>query len=194
MRREGPARKVEYLRTLAHLQKCMRDHSCRYGFIMTEIELVCVRAGCDERGHPYFGFLEVAEPTETKAFARNDSVRMDNGAGDITMTVTLALYYLLMLAKSTPLPGQPASFMDVGGSGALSRSKVWDGGNGANTLCIDEDGDVEESGKDGKDKWIPEPQMGEKREARTVRGWVWPSDPWHKREGERGSGRGGRRG
>ncbi|KIX08285.1 uncharacterized protein Z518_02941 [Rhinocladiella mackenziei CBS 650.93] len=199
MRREGPARKVEYLRTLAHLQKCMRDHSCRYGFIITEIELVCVRAGCDERGQPYFGFLEVAEAVETKTFARKDGgALMGRGDGEVSMTVTLALYYLLMLAKSTPLPGQPASFMDVGGPGALTRQRVWDGGNGVNTVSVDEDGDVEELGKDGKDKWIPEPQMGEKREARTVRGWVWPSDPWHKREGERGerggAARGGRRG
>ena len=193
MRREGPARKVEYLRTLAHLQKCMRDHSCRYGFIITEIELVCVRAGCDDRGQPYFGFIEVAEAVETKTFARDEKAE-----GEVNMSVTLALYYLLMLAKSTPLPGQPGSFMDVGGPGALTRSRVWDGGNqNGNVLTIDEDGDVEELGKDGKDKWIPEPQMGEKREARTVRGWVWPNDPWHKREGERGergSGRGGKRG
>ncbi|KAI1624867.1 hypothetical protein EDD37DRAFT_657336 [Exophiala viscosa] len=198
MRREGPARKVEYLRTLAHLQKCMRDHSCRYGFIITEIELVCVRAGCDDRDQPYFGFLEVAEAVETKTFSGRDSDMSRAGVnGEIIMTVTMTLYYLLMLAKATPLPGQPSSYMDVGGSGALSRSRVWDGGSGGSTICIDEDGDVEELGKDGKDKWIPEPQMGEKREARTVRGWVWPSDPWHKREGERGergSGRAGRRG
>ncbi|KAG9782529.1 hypothetical protein KCU88_g3209, partial [Aureobasidium melanogenum] len=187
MRREGPARKVEYLRTLAHLQKCMRDHSCRYGFIMTEIELVCVRAGCDDRGQPYFGYLEVAESVETKTAARGlDGVPLNGGSGEVDMTVTLALYYLLMLAKTTPLPGEPASFMDVGGPGALTRQRVWTGGNGETTVMFDEDGDVEELGKDGKDKWIPEPQMGEKREARTVRGWVWPSDPWHKREGERG--------
>ncbi|KIW40234.1 uncharacterized protein PV06_07448 [Exophiala oligosperma] len=186
MRREGPARRVEYLRTLAHLQKCMRDHSCRYGFIITEIELVCVRAGCDERDQPYFGLLEVAEAVETKTFAVNEGNL--TGSGNISMTVTLALYYLLMLAKATPLPGEPGSYMDVGGSGALSRQRVWDGGNGtaAGTLAIDDDGNIEELGKDGKDRWIPEPQMGEKREARTVRGWVWPSDPWHKREGERG--------
>lgn len=198
MRREGPARKVEYLRALAHLQKCMRDHSCRYGFIITEIELVCVRAGCDERGQPYFGFLEVAEAVETKTSARNNAgAPMSSRDGEVDMTVNLALYYLLMLAKATPLPGQPASFMDVGGPGALTRQRVWDGGNGENALTIDEDGDIEELGKDGKDRWIPEPQMGERREARTVRGWVWPSDPWHKREGERGErasgARGGRR-
>jgi len=68
----------------------------------------------------------------------------------------------------------------------LTRQRVWDGGNGGNVITIDEDGDVEELGKDGKDKWIPEPQMGEKREARTVRGWVWPSDPWHRGKGSVG--------
>lgn len=189
MRREGPSRKVEYLRGLAHLQKCMRDHSCRYGFIITEIELVCVRAGCDERGQPYFGFLEIAEAVETKTFAQKDGGNPGGSSHfDIDMTVTLALYYLLMLAKATPLPGQPASFMDVGGPGALTRQRVWDGGNGPSRIPLDEDEDDEdeELGKDGKDKWIPEPQMGEKREAKTVRGWVLPSDPWHKREGERG--------
>ena len=165
MRREGPARKVQYLKGLAHLQKCMREHSCRYGFIMSEIELVCVRAGCDESDQPYFGFLEISEAIPVKQ------------AGDGKMTVTLALYLLLMLGKSTPLPGQPAGFMDVGGPGAMTRQRVWDG----------RDVGVEERGKDGKDKWIPEPQVGERRDAKTVRGWVLPSDPWHKREG--GGGR-----
>jgi len=188
MRREGPARKVEYLKTLAHLQKCMRDHSCRYGFIITEIELVCVRAGCDARDQPYFGYLEVADAIETKTAARESG----NAKGDaeVPMTVTLALYFLLMLAKATPLPGQPSSFMDVGGPGALTRQRVWDWSGRDEDDADEED---EERGKDGKDKWIPEPQMGEKREARTVRGWVWPSDPWHKREGERGVERRGRR-
>ena len=176
MRREGPARKVEYLRGLAHLQKCMRDHSCRYGFILTEIELVCVRAGCDDKGQPYFGYLELSEGIATK-----QSVHAVDAEGadaspepeEVPMTVSLALYYLLMLAKATPLPGQPSSFMDVGGPGAMTRQRVWHG----------VDNIEEERGKEGKDKWVPEPQMGEKRDAKTARGWVWPNDPWHKREG-----------
>ena len=165
MRREGPARKVQYLKGLAHLQKCMREHSCRYGFIMSEIELVCVRAGCDDSEQPYFGYVEVSDAIPVKQ------------AGEGAMTVTLALYLLLMLGKSTPLPGQPPGFMDVGGPGAMTRQRVWDG----------KDVSAEERGKDGKDKWIPEPQVGEKRDAKTVRGWVMPADPWHKREG--GGGR-----
>ena len=157
MRREGPARKVEYLRGLAHLQKCMRDHSCRYGFILTEIELVCVRAGCDDKGQPYFGYLELSEGIATKTSVRPvDNTVEGTGAAtpepeEVPMTVSLALYYLLMLAKATPLPGQPSSFMDVGASGAMTRQRVWHG----------MDNDEEERGKDGKDKWIPEPQMGE---------------------------------
>lgn len=179
MRREGPARRVEYLKGLAHLQKCMRDHSCRYGFIITEIELLCVRAGCDDRGMPYFGHLELAEAIPTKTAFTISVEDMMDGA-EVPMTATLGLYFLLMLAKQHPLPGQPSSFMDVGAAGTLSRQRTWEG------LDLDE----EERGKDGKDKWIPEPQMGEKREAKTVRGWVWPSDPWHKREGGGGKRRG----
>jgi hypothetical protein len=174
MRREGPARKVEYLKGLAHLQKCMRDHSCRYGFIMTEIELLCVRAGCDERGMPFFGHLELAEAIPTKSAFDPTSI-----SHDMPLTATLGLYLLLMLAKSTPLPGQAGSFMDVGGPGALTRQRVWHG----------QDVPEEEQGKEGRDKWIPEPQVGEKREAKTVRGWVWPADPWSKRENPQGAKR-----
>lgn len=181
MRRESPARKVDYLNGLSHLQKCMRDHSCRYGFILTEIELVCVRAGCDDNGQPYFGYLEVSEAIATKNAAPVSQFAAESGTPEpveTPLTVTLALYYLLMLAKSTPLPGQPGSFMDVGGPGALTRQRIWSGMDLAENA----------RGKDGKDKWIPEPQMGEKRDAKRIRGWVWPQDPWHKREGN-GSGK-----
>ena len=182
MRRESPARKVDYLNGLSHLQKCMRDHSCRYGFIVTEIELVCVRAGCDEKGQPYFGYLELSEAIATKTAAPVSSPSNADGEfggmsplaepHDAPLTVSLALYYLVMLAKSTPLPGQPGSFMDVGGPGALTRQRVWHG------LDLPE----EEWGKDGRDKWIPEPQVSEKRDAKRSRGWILPGDPWHKRE------------
>ena len=185
MRRESPARKVDYLNGLSHLQTCMRDHSCRYGFILTEIELVCVRAGCDDNGQPYFGHLEVSEAIATKDAASAPQFSTDSGSPEpveTPLTVTLALYYLLMLAKSIPLPGQPGSFMDVGGPGALTRQRTWSGMDLADS----------ERGKEGKDKWIPEPQMGEKRDAKRIRGWVWPSDPWHKREGN-GSGKRGAR-
>ncbi|KAL1974064.1 hypothetical protein VTN31DRAFT_5624 [Thermomyces dupontii] len=183
MRNEPPHRRVEYLRGLAHLQRCMREHSCRYGFIVTEIELVCVRAGCDDGDDvPYFGLLELSAPIALKEFASTD---MDTqqpttpGAGlpspsltdpinndhlDIPMTASLALYFLLMLSKSVPLPNQPSGHLNVGGPGALTRQRIL---------------------PEPKDKWIPEPQLGEKRDAKRVRGWIWPQDPWHRREGAR---------
>jgi hypothetical protein len=187
MRQESPARKVDYLSGLSHLQKCMRDHSCRYGFILTEIELVCVRAGCDDKGQPYFGYLEVSDAIATNNAALPSSISSETGTpepAETPLTVMLALYYLLMLTKSTPLPGQPGSFMDVGGPGTLTRQRTWSG----------TDVDAAARGKDGKDKWIPEPQMGEKRDAKRNRGWVWPHDPWHKREGSGAGKRGSRAG
>ncbi|PYH41370.1 uncharacterized protein BP01DRAFT_407226 [Aspergillus saccharolyticus JOP 1030-1] len=191
MRNEAPHRRVEYLNGLAHLQRCMREHSCRYGFILTEIELVCVRAGCDEGDDvPYFGFLEVSAPIPTKLAAYGDysadrcpyphspapsndsslasqspvldAYRMPSEGLEGPMTASLALYFLLMLSKSVPLPSQPSAHLNVGGPGALTRQRVL---------------------PDGKDKWIPEPQIGERRDAKRVRGWVWPQDAWHRREG-----------
>ena len=178
----SPARKVDYMNGLAHLQKCMRDHSCRYGFIITEIELVCVRAGCDETGSPWFGVLEVGEAVELKTA----SEKAGTGYGtpepeEMKLTVSLALYYLLMLAKATPLPGQAGGFMDVGGPGAMTRQRILPSGDVAGA----------ERKADGRDKWIPDPQVGEKRDAKRVRGWVWPADPWHKREGMGVGRRGG---
>ncbi|KAL2827070.1 hypothetical protein BDW59DRAFT_179270 [Aspergillus cavernicola] len=195
MRNEAPHRRVEYLNGLAHLQRCMREHSCRYGFIITEIELVCVRAGCDQGDDvPYFGFLELSAPIPTNVAANPTGVGMPKPTAyaspssptpsvdssiasqsprqegfipspealNVPMTASLALYFLLMLSKSVPLPSQPSSHLNVGGPGALTRQR---------TL------------PDGKDKWIPEPQIGEKRDAKRVRGWVWPHDAWHRREG-----------
>lgn len=193
MRNERPHRRVEYLKGLAHLQRCMREHSCRYGFIMTEIELVCVRAGCDDGDDvPYFGFLELSTPVATKestgtfdanaatldgcsdtpspADSRSVSPELlgtfDNASHglNVPMTATLGLYFLLMLSKAVPLPSQPSGHLNVGGHGALTRQRIL---------------------PDAKDKWIPEPQLGEKRDAKRVRGWVWPHDAWHRREGSR---------
>ncbi|KAF3387180.1 hypothetical protein F1880_001012 [Penicillium rolfsii] len=198
MRNEAPHRRVEYLNGLAHLQRCMREHSCRYGFIITEIELVCVRAGCDTGDDvPYFGFLEIAAPIplmtaatqshtvhrevpplatpisarsfSSSSHASSSHSRQDSPASEdvedsftAPMTASMALYFLLMLSKSVPLPYQPSAHLNVGGPGALTRQRIL---------------------PEPKDKWIPEPQIGERRDAKRVRGWVWPGDAWHRREG-----------
>ncbi|KAI9762710.1 MAG: hypothetical protein M1840_001177 [Geoglossum simile] len=148
MRAESPHKQVEYLQGLAHLHRHMREHGTRYGYIITEIELVCVRAHSDSSSTPYFGFLELATAIQL------------NVSGPGRLTACLALWYLHMLAKEQPLPGQLGYKLDVGAPAALSRQHCW----------------VE------KDGWIPEPQLGEKREARRVRGWVFPNEPLHRKE------------
>lgn len=150
MRADAPHRKVEYLLGLSHLHRYMREHSCRYGFIMTEIELVCVRAGTESV--PHFGYLELAPP-----------IRLNSTSG---LTACLALWYLHMLAKEVPLPGQAHWKMEVGGAAACTRQK-----------CL------------SKDTWIPEPQLAEKREAKRSRGFVFCTDPLHRRELPRAVGR-----
>ena len=108
MRRDAGQPKILYLTALAQLHRYMREHSCRYGFIMTEIELVCVRAGTEET--PYFGLLELAPTIELKT---------QSG-----LTACLALWYLHMLANNIPLPGQCGWKMDVGPPGAMTRTKI----------------------------------------------------------------------
>ena len=146
MRHEQGWNKILYLEGLAALHHHMRQHQCRYGFIMTETELVCVRAGTDDT--PYFGHLELAPVIET---------RSQEG-----LTVCLGLWFLHMLAKEEPLPGQCSWRMNIGAPAAMTRQHV-----------------LEE-----KDGWIPEPNQNERRDAKRVRGWTFPKDPWNKkREG-----------
>ncbi|MCJ1440662.1 MAG: hypothetical protein MMC23_001148 [Stictis urceolatum] len=141
--------KVRYLEGLSFLHRHMREHGTRYGFIMTETELVCARAGTNDV--PFFGHLELSDPIE-----------MRSAEG---MTVCLGLWFLHMLAKEEPLPGQVGWRMNVGAPQALTRRIV-----------------MEE-----KDEWMPSPQVGEKREAKRIRGWVLPADPWNKKR-EAGKG------
>ncbi|KAI4226733.1 MAG: hypothetical protein L6R40_008268 [Gallowayella cf. fulva] len=155
MRHDKGHRRVQYLAGLAHIHRYMREHSCRYGFIITEIELVCVRLGGnnnnnnndDDDNIPCFGYLELAPTIELK--------QQNEG-----LTACLALWYLHMLAKDEPLPGQLGWRVEIGPPGDVTRSKV----------------------KEKKDEWIPEPGIAEKRQAKTIRGWVMPGDPWNRRK------------
>lgn len=145
MHANGPAAKIDYLRELACLHMHMREHGARYGFIITEIELVCVRAGTDHV--PYFGFLELSTPIQLEA------------SGKDTMTAGLALWYLHMLAKNSPLPGQCGWKLDVGGPAALTRKNHLE-----------------------RDKWMLKPEGREKRDAKRNRGWVMPDEPLSRKE------------
>ncbi|KAH7552716.1 hypothetical protein BM1_08667 [Bipolaris maydis] len=173
MRSESPPKQVLYLQGLAHLQRVMREHGCRYGFIMTEIELLCVRCGGPsdmstpdpttvnaQTGVPIFGYLETSAPISLSTNGSHPET------GDMQLTAALALWYLHMLAKENPFEGMGTWRMDVGGPAALTRQNFLE-----------------------KDSWIPKPQLGEKREAKRIRGWVFPDEPLSKREcgkGKRG--------
>jgi hypothetical protein len=166
MRGESPPKQVLYLQGLAHLHRVMREHGCRYGFIMTEIELLCVRCGGPssaatvdpttvnaQTGTPIFGYLEVSAPIRLSTQGTHPET------GGIQMTAGLALWYLHMLAKENPFAGMGTWRMEVGGPAALTRQNHLD-----------------------KDKWIPKPNLSEKREAKRVRGWVFPDEPLSKKE------------
>jgi hypothetical protein len=166
MRVGGPNKQVLYLQGFAHLHRVMREHGCRYGFIMNEIELLCVRCGgppsaastdtstVNSNGSiPLFGYLELSAPIRMSTQGTNPQT------GETQMTAGLALWYLHMLAKENPLPGSMSWRMEVGGPSALTRQNV-----------------VE------RDSWIPKPNMSEKREAKRLRGWVWPEDPYNRKE------------
>ena len=110
--------RIQHLKGLAALHGFMRDDGCRYGFIMTELELVCVRYGVDTRdATPITGFLELSDPVRmsTSSDRTKDFVIGDSRQGDLStipMTADLALFYLHMLAKEEPLPGQFGCWLD----------------------------------------------------------------------------------
>ncbi len=162
MRVEGNIKRVEYLRGLAHLHHAMREHGTRYGFILTEIELVLVRNGAE--GTPHFGYLEVTSVQLAAAGIDDDSE--DEGT---PLTACLALWGLCMLAGDEPRPGHAPWKAEIGAPAEGTRRKAL-----------------------ARDDWMPQPQLAEKREAKRARGWVLPEDPVGRKElGKRGVRYGG---
>ncbi|EMC92820.1 hypothetical protein BAUCODRAFT_77478 [Baudoinia panamericana UAMH 10762] len=146
--------KVRYQQTLAKLHYFMRDHGTRYGFIITEIELVCIRIGGPlTEAKPLFGMMEIATPVEIAT----SGLRED---GTLKMTAGLALWWLHMLARDQPFEGQHHWKLDVGPPGALSRQHHLP----------------------KRDEWMPKLSQKEKRAAKRIRGWVLPDEPLSKRE------------
>jgi len=170
MRAESAPQQVKYLRGLAQLHRIMREHGCRYGFIITEIELLCVRAAAedgpyfaskhnpnpsrvDEGPKPIFGMLETAAPVSLR------TAGPDPATGAARMTAGLALWFLHVLAKDEPLPGYAPWKMDVGGPAAVTRQN-----------CRP------------RDSWMPKVVATETRPAKRLRGWVYPEEPFNRRE------------
>jgi hypothetical protein len=168
MRVEGNIKRVEYLRGLAHLHHAMREHGCRYGFILTEIELVFVRNGAE--GTPHFGFLEVGSVQLAASSSSNPEQDGDVVGGgmvqpeDAQMTACLALWGLCMLAGDEPMPGHAHWKAEIGAPADGTRRKALP-----------------------RDAWMPQPQLAEKREAKRARGWILPECPVGRKEvGKRG--------
>ncbi|KAF4585399.1 hypothetical protein GQ602_004704 [Ophiocordyceps camponoti-floridani] len=94
MRAESNVKRVEYLSGLSALHHALRQHGCRYGFILTEIELVVVRCGTEPT--PYFGDLDMTSiPLAVSAASNTD---------EHPLTACLALWALCQLASDGPLP------------------------------------------------------------------------------------------
>ncbi|KAJ2903340.1 hypothetical protein MKZ38_010091 [Zalerion maritima] len=160
MRVEGNIKRVEYLRGVAALHHAMREHGCRYGFILTEIELVIVRNGNDAT--PHFGYLEVTT-VQLAATSENSEDEQDQ-----ELTACLALWGLAQMAA-----------MDAGSASqcglAAWKSEIGAPAEGTRRKALP------------RDDWMPQPQLAEKRESKRSRGWIWPEDPVSRKElGKRG--------
>ena len=165
MRVESNIKRVEYLRGLAAIHYAMREHGCRYGFILTEIELVVVRNGTERT--PFFGDLDVTSVQLAAAALEGDI--SSSPAGTPPLTACLALWGLCQLASDEPRAGNALWRAEIGAPAEGTRRKARP-----------------------RDKWMPQPQLAEKREAKRSRGWVWPEDAIGRKElGRRGVRYGG---
>ncbi|KAM0343131.1 hypothetical protein ACHAPU_008879 [Fusarium lateritium] len=164
MRVEGNIKRVEYLRGLAAIHHAMREHGCRYGFILTEIELVLVRNGTANT--PFFGDLEVTSVQLAASAPEGDASTLPH---ETPLTACLALWGLCQLASDDTPAGNAHWRAEIGAPAEGTRRKA-----------------------QSRDSWMPQPQLAEKREAKRSRGWVWPEDAIGRKElGKRGVRYGG---
>ena len=172
MRHGSPSEQVRYLLGLARLQHFFREHGCRYGFIITEIELVCVRYGGDDLTYeskrpesspsfteisssapiPIFGYLEVSNAVAL-------SEQTTRSSKDLKMTAGLALWYLHMQACDEPLPGHRHWKLEIGKPSAMTRKKHL-----------------------VRDAGMSKPVFVETRRAKRIRGWIRPNEDFSKKE------------
>ncbi|KAI9698606.1 MAG: hypothetical protein M1820_007405 [Bogoriella megaspora] len=207
MRHGDPNAKVQYLLGLAHLQYLMREHGTRYGYIMTETELVCVRYGGDPSVRakamgdndvvgggehtPVFGYFEVAKPIEMRTHGRIPGPQCSNARFNPQP-------FDVFTDAGFPAGPTPSTGDDIEMTASLALwylhmlakeiplrgqlgAKLDVGTPMARTraICLD------------KDEWIPKvTNKREVREATNNRGWVWPEDKLGKFEkASRGRGK-----
>jgi hypothetical protein len=162
MRAECNIKRVAYLRGLAALHHAMREHGTRYGFILTEIELVVVRNGTD--AVPNFGFLEIASVQLNASAPEGQFSAGMSDMESMPMTACLALWGLCMMAGDEATPGQVHWRSEIGAPAEGTRRKA-----------------------QPRDSWVPPPHVVEKREAKRSRGWILPEDAVGRKElGKRG--------
>ncbi|RDA87467.1 hypothetical protein CP532_2816 [Ophiocordyceps camponoti-leonardi (nom. inval.)] len=114
MRTEGNIKMVEYLAGLAALHHAMRERGCRYGFILTEIELVLVRCGSEPT--PYFGELEMTSVPL--------AVSGGGGGAEKPLTACLALWVLCQLVGDVAPEGQAHWRTEIGAPAEGTRRKA----------------------------------------------------------------------
>lgn len=162
MRVEGNIKRVEYLRGLAHLHYMMREHGTRYGFILTEIELVVCRNGAE--GTPHFGYMEVS----SVQLAATADAASDND--ELPLTACLALWGLCIMASDDGVNSH-----GLCGNNVSWKAEIGAPAEGTRRKALP------------RDDWMPQPQLSEKREAKRARGWVLPEDAIGRKElGKRG--------
>ena len=147
MRGGHDADKKRYLAGLADVHQAMRLHGTRYGFIVSELELLCVRyrASPENKKVPLFGALELSSPI---------AIGTPRPSSGMHMTAGVVLFYLNMLAQSRPLTGQLHWKLDIGAPKEGTR-KV----HLART-----------------DEWMPDVLKLEERKMMTARKWGYPKD------------------
>ncbi|KAH8800811.1 hypothetical protein F5884DRAFT_808897 [Xylogone sp. PMI_703] len=155
-------RKVEYLQGLSRLYWYMRERACRYGFIITEFELVVVRNGVEDI--PHFGYLEIQTIQLSTSTSSSDGEDLNNYDRRPKMTALLALWYLHMLAKDDVLPGQVGWKIEVGNPKYTSIKGL------------------------PKEEWMPKLLIYERRMANRTRGWIWPDGKRRRKKNVRGPG------
>jgi hypothetical protein len=207
MRTEDGARRVKYLRGLAQLHRVMREHGCRYGFIITEIELLCVRAGADDAAY--------AAAPKPRWHAERDLERgpgaaaavFDEGPRPIFGMLETAAPISLCAAAAAPASPSPGGSPE-GACSPPSSSRASSNGGGAPRMtaalalwwlhmlawdvpppgcapwrmAVGPPQAVSRQHFAERDPWMPKVGLQESRVAKRVRGWVWPEEAFSRKE------------
>jgi hypothetical protein len=187
MRNGKPSQQVGYRDGLSRLQHVLRTNGYRYGFIMTEHELVCVRHGGNDQIYEsskpavsnitwtppadtsidsitIFGYVEVSEPILMSTHTQQQEDQDKGQQQKIKMTIGLALWYLNMLSLDTPLPKQ-YDWKLVPTSSAMEDSD--------NVTAVATMTRLKYLNRDANS---PRTTIREARLARRRRGWFWPDE------------------